>query len=374
MFAGTTLLRLLVAMATPRGSLPRRHSTLFWPAIAGGWLFLLLPPANAQTFRGTISDPTIQDVYHLTFSRDQSILAAQVETKDPRAHFQVRLYDTGTRKEIGRIQLPNGKPGDLFEFSPDGKTLYTCTYLPPWFKGIQVHFWDVKTCKERHSIKFASRRGTWGHATPDGKTLVLLGAGQASLHDTVSGKELCSFEIPKDRFKYPSTFFMPITLSPDGQKLALATMDSEVLVYDLAAGKCLLTLKVDKRPVGYFVDGVAFSRDGKQVVCLGLGRNLVIFDAATGKELSRRVLRGAPSSDQRIPALSADGKSLVVRKQRGAGFGLLDLATGKLQMVGVALAEPYMSLRLAVSRDGNLVAVANKDIRLWSLKAKDEEP
>jgi WD40 repeat protein len=336
-------------------------------------LVLLVSSAHAQTFRGAISVPDAHDVLHLALSPDRSMLAAIVCTENSRQMYQLHLYDADSRKQLGRIPLPAGSwyYKSLLEFSPDGRTFYTCcsTERKPC---TLVQFWDVKTCKERHSIKLPLGQGIRGHLSPDGKSILLLGMGRAWLYDTDKRKELSSFEIVKDkRLRFS-------VLSPDGKLVAIGgESEGKVFLYELSTGKSIMTVTVfDNRGIpGLCIASIFFSRDSKQLICLNTPCHLMVFDIPSGMKRSDALVLGIPSSRQGSAALTADGKSLIVRKPEGAGFGMVDLGTGKLQQVGVPLGQArYISQCMAVSRDGNLVAVANKDIRIWSLKAKDEEP
>jgi hypothetical protein len=73
--------------------------------------------------------------------------------------------------------------------------------------------------------------------------------------------------------------------------------------------------------------------------------------------------------------LMEDGKTLVVGTGGQKGFRLVDVATGNLLNEKFKpTSDGYQTWSAAVSLDGNVVAVGLKDIRIWALKQKDEEP
>lgn len=66
-----------------------------------------------------------------------------------------------------------------------------------------------------------------------------------------------------------------IALSPDGQRLASASMDETIKVWDLSIGQELLTLRAD---TGGF-HSVTFSPDGRQIAASGYDGTIRIWDA-----------------------------------------------------------------------------------------------
>lgn len=124
--------------------------------------------------------------------------------------------------------------------------------------------------------------------------------------------------------------FGPDALSPDGKLLALVetAARNEVRFFDLAAGKDRFRVSGFRRPL----KAVAFSPDGK-LVAVATGRanltqgdtiaapsEVVIWDAASGKELARLVDK---ESIRNYSALrfSPDGSYLVGETTGNVGFG-----------------------------------------------------
>ena len=72
-----------------------------------------------------------------------------------------------------------------------------------------------------------------------------------------------------------------VAFSPDGQRLASASGDQTVKIWDSATGKELFALKGHAG----WVKSVAFSPDGQRLASASNDQTVKIWDSATGKEL-----------------------------------------------------------------------------------------
>ena len=72
-----------------------------------------------------------------------------------------------------------------------------------------------------------------------------------------------------------------VAFSPDGQRLASASRDQTVKIWDSATGKELFALKGHAG----WVTSVAFSPDGQRLASASDDQTVKIWDSATGKEL-----------------------------------------------------------------------------------------
>jgi len=119
---------------------------------------------------------------------------------------------------------------------------------------------------------------------------------------------------------------------------------------------------------GFFVDTLVFSPDGKKIAAVGAGRDITLWDAATGKEIHQ-----FPNKvDQPVGlAFSPDGKMFATSARKGI-ITLWDVDTGKevRQLQGSRSGS-----RLAFAPDGKILAASNYDdtVRMWDLATGKEQ-
>jgi tetratricopeptide (TPR) repeat protein len=102
-----------------------------------------------------------------------------------------------------------------------------------------------------------------------------------------------------------------VAFSPDGRRLASASQDQTVRIWDSATGKELFALKGHAG----IVSDVAFSPNGQRLASAGLDQTVRIWDSATGKELF--TLKGRAAMVVRV-AFSPDGQRLASANQDGS--------------------------------------------------------
>jgi WD40 repeat protein len=128
----------------------------------------------------------------------------------------------------------------------------------------------------------------WGMAlawSPDGKILAAA-RSVISLWDVESGKAVKTLEGHQD-------FVRALAFSPEGGRLASASMDKSVKVWNLSEGKEILALKPEG--FAFYADGewvtapirlpataAAFSPDGKWLATTGADRIVRVWNAETG--------------------------------------------------------------------------------------------
>lgn len=138
--------------------------------------------------------------------------------------------------------------------------------------------------------------------------------------------------------------------SPDGTRIATASADGKVKIWDATAGKELLSIDAANGTVWY----AAFSPNGKLLATAGSDKLAHIWDATTGKELQTLAshkdevyhIEFSPDSS-RVATVSPDGTAK-----------LWDVSTGKVLLTlnqGEG-ARPYW---VTFSPDGSRIAVAN---------------
>jgi WD40 repeat protein len=237
----------------------------------------------------------------------------------------VRLWDMATGKPIGE-PLAHKDPVTGVAFSPDGKTLLTGagdptkSYTVLAERAGEARLWDLATGQP---IGQPLRRPDPVLAvafSPDGKTIVTAGEASAQLWDAATGQPRA-----QSLQHWERAVLLAVDYSPDGKTVltgsgAAGGRTGEGRLWDAATGQ----------PIGeslahdWWVNGVAFSPDGKTAWTAGGHKPLQRWDAATGKPIGKPL---TPSWGPTV-AISPDGKTFLTGGG-AAGAHLWESATGK---------------------------------------------
>jgi RNA polymerase sigma factor (sigma-70 family) len=229
----------------------------------------------------------------------------------------ISLVDMSNGVILHKLPILRGgweRPRPLF--SPDGRTVYIFDFQPVAY--------DVATGKEKWRGMFPTIHNLAMRTcdvSPDGSTLLCMHGHRVARIDTATGTE----RDPPTGLSRPSG----VTWSPDGKRLFTRAVrhDRTWTAWDPSTGKRLY----DLLPTGFVTDNewkmmpdLFFINGGKDLVA-GLEKSekserigpkeLLVFDAATGKPLRRL---GAPLPKERfqwaIPiAVEPDGSSVVMQ-------------------------------------------------------------
>lgn len=164
---------------------------------------------------------------------------------------------------------------------------------------------------------------TAGHVTRITSELFGIRASGACLH-TLTGHSQC---------------VKSLAFTPDGSKIASASRDDTIKIWDTSTGSCLLNLNCFSTGI----ESVKFSADGSKIAALLADGNFKIWDASTGSLLLNLVY--SPAKEGRFlhlvfyPAeiesfyFSADG-STIGAYLRDDTFRIWEISTGKCLITG----------------------------------------
>lgn len=279
----------------------------------------------------------------------------------------VRLWDVtpGGSREVLAI------PGFFHCLEADGKRLYTAAGTLG-ARDVQIHSWhlperaswlapsDLSPLVNQDKPPFPAGDGDAGMGvfSPDCSMIAMLDQTNlvVTIKETATGKERFRFELAEGTD--PFTAVGGSSISPDRRRFAHAGPKSTAKIYDLEnGGKESMTLKGHTAPV----ISVSFSPDGTRLATASADKSVKLWDAETGQEL--KTFNGHTNAVGRV-VFSSDGTRLASGSFDGTAK-IWDLKTGEERM---SLAGAGASVfGIAFSPDGKLIATGNNDmtLRLW---------
>jgi WD40 repeat protein len=250
-------------------------------------------------------------------------------------------------------------PVTAVAYSPDGQRLAVGSYG-------QVTIWDLRTGSPVKVLTSVLGAVNDVRFSPDGK-LLAVGGGQPSARGDLRLFQTDTWQLAGHLGGHDDVVFS-VSFSPDSKRLASASFDKTVRIWELGAQKQLLKLDAHSD----FVYAVSFSADGKWLASCSKDKSVKVVDAATGK--SRFTFSGM-NEDVLATAVHPDGKSVV-----SSGFepaiSWWAIRDGAAES-GQASASPRIRNQgghgvavheLTFSKDGKLLVSAGGDgtVRIWN--------
>ncbi len=245
-------------------------------------------------------------------------------------------------------------------FSPDGRVLAACTRAQSGKSGAVI-LWEALTGRVLHRLSPFTAPVRCVAFHPNGRRLASATVeGEVRLWEADTGQELRILQGPSSNPVGSERQILSLEFSPDGKLLAVPQHGKAIRLLDADTGAVVRTLPY---PAARFTCA-AFGPEGKLLAACSGDRPVTVWDVATGQEVRTfadplRILGGCQGV-----ALRPGGKELAVTV--GSEVQVWGLETGEKRHT--LPAATGFALGVAYSPDGRLLAATAEPqavIRLW---------
>jgi WD40 repeat protein len=283
----------------------------------------------------------------------------------------VRIWDATSGQESLSLQGHTDLVTCL-AFSLDGKHLATAS------QDNTVKIWDMESGKEINGLRFEEKEYVLGMAfSPDGEKLATescgtdtIGFAKVTIWNLANRKEILAVNTPKSTYRKKTVKTPRVSagsawaFSPDGKRLAGISRSNDnnyrntpVHVWDTITGEKLLTL--NGHTAG--VIEVAYSPDGKRLATASDDKTVKIWDSSNGQS----VLTLTHIDPVVCLAFSPDGKRMATASRKG---GTLNRLANTVKIRDIATGQELLSLKhtvtpvdsLAFSPDGKRLVLGSR--------------
>ncbi|HCS49984.1 MAG TPA: hypothetical protein DIW81_00070 [Planctomycetaceae bacterium] len=212
-------------------------------------------------------------VHKPKLTRPFPVLAMDVSPFAPLAAIadqnQVRLVQTETEQELGRLDFPEGEP-HVIRFSHNGAVLMVAGGRP--VESGRVVLFDVVSGTRLAEVGDEIDAVLAADLSPDQRFVALGGSGRVvKVYSTVDGE--LQYKLTKH-----TEWITAITFSPDGQKLATADRAGGIHLWDANSGGILLNLGEHKEAVR----ALDWRGDSRLLASAGEDGRLIWWDTVDG--------------------------------------------------------------------------------------------
>jgi RNA polymerase sigma factor (sigma-70 family) len=274
-----------------------------------------------------------------------------VDESQPRTDRYGDPLPDGAIARLGTVRFRSLAGVGALRFRPDGKSVAVGGFETA---GIM----DCETGEERR-IVFTTQTVRCLTLTQDGQTAAGCLAdktGPQRDRSTIQIWAVASGQLLRTiDFADPRNYPLAIAISPDGKRVAAASSNRTVRVFDVGTGEVLW--QHEPRPYSYRC--LAFSPEGKYFATSGPGDkdpSLYLYDAASGK----RVREVCKCADATSPIFSADGKTFAavtrLNQEEPNRLHVWDVETGKEYPLPEK--QEGAAFEVALAPDGKTVAAS----------------
>jgi WD40 repeat protein len=220
---------------------------------------------------------------------------------------------------------------------------------------------DSDTGEETREFRDDGFIFTQASYSSDGRRILAIAGGAVDIFDVATNSRILTFSAHSEAI-------IAATFSPDGQRIATASVDGTAKVWDAATGRLLLSLTgfgLDQQGRANWVSDVAFSPDGARIITAAYDNTAKIWDTQTGRQLL--ILKGH-SGWLSSATFSPDGREVLT-----ASFDLTvrlwDSQTGEVIRRFPDLTQ--MVTRAVFTPDGRRVVGSSNDktARVWDSRS-----